>query len=512
MGSSQSTISFLDEVLTNFDHHTLELDSKFLPLAANAKISLGTLKRAIIRDQIEAVAAKIQNGELEAAKETLGGQKIFKIDVGTIEEIVRLAYAGDGANLLNSIKFAASYVSTSDLKFPALKAIHEEMMHLGHTHHTEILLLHDCLKDKGSEAALVKHIVETFKKVLVKQIIVEFSAKDYAKCVEISNKLEPRFLGEVIAAIVAIKFTGSIQNMCHFIHFVGVLEKPEFVGTAVYELFRKFQAEKILATFAACNLWAMAKYLAESSVKAEISTDTNKLLKTALNEMNKFKNQYLLQYSQLISDDYADPEDIEEKISWREMHVKNPYLGSILTDFVEYFFQGEMSQVPLLLNAANNLPLQIEVTVALEAIYEELVKHKKLESFECYLLFKSLRRLTNLANYEPSSACDILTRKTPKSISTLFSLDSSKKECRIVNSFYNEKLIFKAPNSLYTVPCEMEDEHDLWTLEIHSETNFVRIFQRQLNLSKNDGMFKNLIKWPRKKQKKNINQPHNLRV
>lgn len=491
MGSSQSVISFLDEVLSNFDSQTMALDSKFLPLAANAKISLGILKRAIIRDQIEAIAGKIQRGELEAAKESLAVQKVFKIDVGTIEEIVRLAYAGDEGNLLNSIKFAADFVPVRDLKFPALKAIYEEMLHLGHTHCMEILLLDDCMEGEGSgsiQVGNVKLAVANNKKTLLLQILIDFSAKDYTKCVYISNKLESKFLSEVIAAIVTSKINHTMKSIFHFIHFCKVLEKPENVGIAVHELFKKFKEKKVLDSFAACHLWATAKYLAASSVKVNISTETNKLITNALNEMNKHKTQYLLKYSELIFSAYADPIDGEE-ISLREMHVRNPYLRSLLNDFVEYFYEGEASQVPLMVDAVNELPLQIEVSIALEAIYDALVKHQKLESFECYLLFKSLRRLTSLPEYETNSTCEALTRRMPKSMSTLLRMDSTKNKCRIVNSFYNEKLIFKAPNSLYTVPSETVDEHDLWTLEIQNETNFVQISQCQLDQSqKNDGL------------------------
>jgi hypothetical protein len=251
----------------------------------------------------------------------------------------------------------------------------------------------------------------------------------------------------------------------------------------VHELFKKFNERQALQTFAACNLWAIVKYLSTNSVSSNISTDTNKLLTNALKKMNMHKDLYLVHYSKLVTSGYSNN---GENLSLREVHTRNPNLRSILKDFVEYFYKGKASQVPILLNAINELPLQIEVGIGLEAIYDELVNHKTVESFECYLLFKSLRRLTSLPDFETTVTCHGLTKRMPKSIATLFRLDSSKKECRIVNNFYNEKLVFKAPDSLCTVPCETKDENDMWTLEIDPDTEFVRIFQHQQNLSQDD--------------------------
>jgi hypothetical protein len=453
-------MAWFKDVISKLSMGFQNTSSQFQSHVQEVKRDFEELVGAMEREKIEGIICLIQEFKLNTAHQLLNA-RFPSLDLGTLQTILKLAYAGNASNIVKITNFSNELTSLP-LKSSAFKALYEEIQFREHTSEVYILALKNCVEqivgqcEDDLELCELKDALSVDKDDLIASVIGEdFKKGDFQKCILIYECLGPKILLDIMPAIVSTIFTGTVKNTLDFLKLLEALPCKGSVSLALEKAYNYLETLGQSKSEAALHLWAFCwNSLHTDACFSEYKDQINRILADFKKNTKEYFDIYQSYIDEPLTHDIA------------ALHTKNPHLKAIVQEFTVAYQGGDITRVRPLIKAHAKIPNPKDCIFCLKTIYiYNLVPLNQLQTHEAFQLYRALQKY-------PSESYTAIKNCIPKCITTL--LQSVSQKCRIVNKFYQEPLIL-VENSICTwIPRKATPEDKHWTILIDDETDLVK--------------------------------------
>jgi hypothetical protein len=173
-------------------------------------------------------------------------------------------------------------------------------------------------------------------------------AKDYELSTKIVKSLNSSILKDKMVSIVEkVHLAGTLEDTLLLINFSQELTYISISCAIIQALFGVLKAKNLLKTIHAMHLWSHALSVKGYENFPKINAIDQEKCTSTCTELDKNKEKYFEIYRGFVE----DPD--EKKIV--ALHNSNFDFDSILSDFVELYYDGDLEKACVLLSAANNI-------------------------------------------------------------------------------------------------------------------------------------------------------------
>jgi len=440
--------------LSLLEQFLVDLHQSFGSAPADVKIEVSGVTRAIHslqkRLKCEPSEKVAENGALKTMDEL-----IPDLDISKVINILKLIYVYEG-DLGSAIRFVASF--RVEFHQDAYEALYEDVRLKGDTEMPEILLLQRKMRrilDAGSET--MKQVDEDCKKIedrIVEEIRAE-ECKLSTKLIESTGK--SIFLEKMISIVEDVHFAGTVEETLWLIKFSQKLPLIPISCCIICTLFKVLREKNLLQTIHAMHLWAHLRILMEEEYFSNV--DQMKCTPTCT-ELDKNKELYFKIYQEYVEHPF------EKKI--KDLHESNSDLESILSDFVNFYYNGKLVKACVILNAVDNIGYFSAKFKFLSSLFERMSYFDQLGTFEAFGIFTFVKFYlsSTSTNAFHKQNFEKLKAKAPPCLQLLLWPKPAGAKFRLVNKLFNFPLSFSASKVL-CCPTENQNDDQLWSAEVN---------------------------------------------
>jgi hypothetical protein len=443
------------------DQMLVDLNRSF---GADEDISVITNAVHLVRNRLgsnlltEKVAQLAKNGDLDGALKTM---LEFPADlkISKVPNILKLLY-DDEKYLINAIRFVEK-LGVGPLQEACMYvALYEDVRLKGHTEMLEVLLLQRNMRRvvTDGDSEVLKQLDDNRLRI-VDRIVNRVKAKDYELTCKIVKTLGQDILIEQIASIVKkVHVTGSLEETLLLLNFSqGLLPETLCQCALIQALFEMLKSKVLLQSDHGMHLWTHIKAHSNNGAVQE------KCL-TVCNELAQNKEVYFEIYRGYLT----SPDTNKIKM----VHQDNCQLNWIVTDFVHFFYDGDLEKVHELLSAAKNVSKYTTRIQILQSLYEKMSLFNQLGTFEAFKLF-------TLVKHSSSNSMDASTKnkfielqaKAPPCLKTLLWPTA---EFRLINKFLNTPLHSNNTKVFCGPPAAISDAL-LWSAQVNPSNSLITL-------------------------------------
>lgn len=125
------------------------------------------------------------------------------------------------------------------------------------------------------------------------------------------------------------------------------------------------------------------KIYIEYPVLAKAKESIQKLCSNAVDKLSQNKHEYFVLYQEYI-------EEMSDHELW-SIHKKNQHLLLILTDFISFYYNGDLSRAQRLLNAVRVINQHVAAARILTQLHTLMTQQNQLTSFDAFRLFHEVK-------------------------------------------------------------------------------------------------------------------------
>jgi hypothetical protein len=235
----------------------------------------------------------------------------------------------------------------------------------------------------------------------------------------------------------------------------------------------------LLADVQAMHLWVFAKSFIETPyplLRNARAGNACKLCSGAVRKLSRNKPLYLGLYQIYVETPNG------EKI--KELHQNNTLMLSIVTDFVQFYYKGNLERAVRLLKAGKSINRCDVAIRILTSLHEEMVKHEQLSSFEAVRLFNEVKRYMSFCNSEPDDIRELLEQFKKKAFTCVSQLlwQESNTKFLLVNKFFKDANLQILEDGV-TIVCfatsGAERYSQTWRIAVDSDTSLLTLTNTQ---------------------------------
>lgn len=231
-----------------------------------------------------------------------------------------------GADTLKSAIEFVHHLQPPEVRGSAFSVLYDEVQRQKLTDDPEMLLLQKrMLESSHSDQSVRSRVTEDCERI-VDRLVVGVAAGDASLCVGIS----PEALNAAIPEVVRKAFGGgSLQETLQLVQFSTRLPLVSSSCCVVAALLDQLSARQLMRSEQALHLWAHAKYYADDATCRVLQVNSDALL-----------------------EHYRRYVEHPDRSAIQRLHRANWHLQSIVTDFLAFYFNGELKRSQHLLAAA----------------------------------------------------------------------------------------------------------------------------------------------------------------
>lgn len=242
----------------------------------------------------------------------------------------------------------------------------------------------------------VKKQVHEYCFHIISDIRTGISVKDYSISVYIVESIDSKILNENMEDIVRY-FSGSLKSIFQLIEYsinLPHIENNCFLIDALMKELENPERNLSMDSEHAMHIWAHAKYYTLHPNWLKVEANIQKLCTDAINKLSPNKQEFYEIYQKYVEEQYNYHENI------RDMHENNPHLESIVSDFVSFYYNGDVVRTQNLFTATRAITKFVAVGRILTQLHEEMHKRKELSSFEAFRLFTEAARRMSFSSFD----------------------------------------------------------------------------------------------------------------
>jgi hypothetical protein len=356
----------------------------------------------------------------------------------SIKKLLKLVYLGtDPKNLQKAIHFVQIFDRCNQSL--AYKALYEEIKLKKQTTEPEMLLL---LKKINQMVHPDVTVLDETKKQLdkdcsniISRIVKGIEEKDYSISCYATEKLDSNILDDYIHTIVN-SFATNLSGTLLLIQFSQTLPYTSKHFLLSDDLLGELENNQLLESEQSMHLWAYAKWMKRYfyPVIGESRSYDNICAKLSVN-----KDKLLQHYQNYVED--------PNKLKIKYLHERNPYLESITSEFVTFYYNGDLGRTQNLLAAANaidghvhfNRPLVGVGRRMVRTLHHEMIKSDHLNSFGAFRLFHMFQHHHSFMNKINFRMLGLLEENAPAWMRQLLWPERAT-EFLVINKFFNATL------------------------------------------------------------------------
>jgi hypothetical protein len=474
LGIDHSKVELLDRVVLELEASFVDAPASVVELAKNAASGVRLLQNSLKLKLSEHVAQLARDGDPDAAAEALA--TFFPaLQNGNVREILRLLYV-EQKDLASAIRFVEKI--RVEFQQGAYEALYDDICHKGHTRMPEMLLLQRSMV-LADESDTLERVDEDCLGI-VDQIVQGVKIEDYELSFEVVNTLGSSILDEKMACIVEkVHSAGTLEETLLLIKYSQGLLHISIQCVLIHALFKVLQSKNLLESLHGMHLWALVISVKEKANLVEEKSNQEKYLST-FNELDKNKHEYLKMYQNFIEDPSGE--------KMKALHDDNWGLHSIIPDFVEYYYEGDLLRAQTLLLAARKSKNYRSAGSILSFLYKEMILLKQEYSLEAFELFSLVKLYMTFDNYDSLSKLlkmkfEELRSMVPPCLQLLLWPEpAAGAKLRLVNKFFNSPL-FSSDSKVYCwLPGNQKDDQ-LWSARVDLNTCLVTFTHPRGNLN-----------------------------
>jgi hypothetical protein len=342
--------------------------------------------------------------------------------------------------------------------------LYEDVWFKGHTEMPEMLLLQKNMSQiLAGESETMKQLDEDCDKI-VERIVEGVKTEDYELCTKINKSFGSRILNGKMASIVAkVHSAGTLEDTLLLIKFSQQVHWISNSCVLIQALFEVLKAKNLLKTIHSMQLWAHSRGVEGQSNFLNVdASDREKCTSTCM-ELDKNKKLYFEIYQ-----GYLENLD-EEKI--RALHKSNWHLESIMSEFLDYYYDGDLEKALFLLSAAKNGCYYLTRFQILNSLYKRMGYFDQLGTFEAFRIFTRVKHNLNCSPIDVLSKQEFqkLQAKAPTCLRLLLWPEPAGAKFRLINKFFDCPLVSSDSNVFCCLPKNQKDDQ-LWSAEIDPST------------------------------------------
>jgi len=257
----------LEQMLRELDavHADLEEDELQL-LASQVKGGVLKLQNLLKRSHVKQVAGLVQTKQWDAVSEQMrrnlpGGTT----SIGNVQEVLELVFNEDNLDDLTSAILWAGQLELV-MRRGALEAIYEQMQIKGHTEQPQVLMLSRRIA-KLRPVSVLKPQLDRHCQEIIQRVVQGIKHKDYTltlQIVELNDFVEGELITNEMMAQVVAKFDVSVLK--EVLLLIQYCVKLPAIGNCCFfvdALLKALEANQLMESEQALQLWAVAKYVKE---------------------------------------------------------------------------------------------------------------------------------------------------------------------------------------------------------------------------------------------------------
>lgn len=277
----------------------------------------------------------------------------------------------------------------------------------------------------------------------------------------------------MLPSIVSKFFDGTREKTLQLIQFsqelqeTGISNKCFMIDAILNELVHN----NLLESEQAMHLWAHAIYVLKETNRPFVGPSLKKL-QSAINKLSQNKDTFFEHYKMYLED--PDTNKI------RALHQSNRQLRSIVSDFVSYYYDGDLVKAQTLLTASRQISRYSAVGRILMRLHEEMAKRNQLSNFEVVRIFNDVRNRTrmnleeNLMSPQFGRSFQLLQEKVPTCLRQLLWPEGASK-FHLVNKYFNTTLCAQAVNNTFICACSHQQPDTVWRIIVDPDTALLTI-------------------------------------
>jgi hypothetical protein len=408
----------------------------------------------------ERVAQLVKDGNLDVAFKTM--QKHFpELKISKVINILKLIY--DNEKCLRS---AIGFVEKLRVEFKreAYEALYENVQLKGHSQMPEILLLQRNIIFAGGRSELLKQVDEDCNKI-VDRIVEGVRAKNHELSTAIVKTLGSSILEGKMALIVEkVHSAGTLEDTLLLLKFSRGLTKISCQCILIQALFSVHKSKNLLATDQSMNLWAHVKDLLEYEKFTGDNAQDKEKCTSICTELSKNLPTYFEIYQ-----GYVESQDGNKIFT---LHKDNWQLQSILPQFIDFYYDGDLVKAGHLLWAANNMFTYLARFITVNSLYQKMVQFGQSNTFEVFRIFTLVK--SNLGDgiidTFPKQKFRELQKKAPPCLRLLLWPKPAGAKFRLVNKVLKTPLFCVNMKVLCGIPPASCRDAQSWIAEVDPST------------------------------------------
>lgn len=263
-----------------------------------------------------------------------------------------------------------------------------------------LLLQRDIWYMQATAGTIFKEVVnqvQAYCSHIISNIRSGMSVNDYSISVHIVESIDSTLLNDNMEDIAISIFSGSLKSIFQLIEYsinLPHIENNCYLIEALMKELENPERKLSLDSEFAMHIWAHAKYFTLHPKWLKVDANMQKLCTDVIKKLSANKQKFYEIYQKYVEEQY----NYHEKI--RDLHENNPHLESIVSDFVSFYYNGNVGRTQNLLTATRAVTKFVAVGRILTQLHAEMHKRKELSSFEAFRLFTEAARRMSFSSFD----------------------------------------------------------------------------------------------------------------
>jgi hypothetical protein len=453
-------LEMLDQILVDLDKSFSGAREGVKYVVSGVTTAIHSLQICLKCELSEQVARLARAGDLDGAVTTLH-EHYPDLIIGKVIDILRLLYVS-GDDLVSAIRFVEKM--GEQFKQVAYEVLYEDVRLKGHTEMPEILLLQRNMILAGGESEVLKQVDEDCNKI-VDRIVEGVKTKNYELSFAIVKTLSSSILEGKMALIVEkVHSAGTLEETLLLTHFSQKLLNLSSSLVFTQAFFEVLKSKNLLGTEHGLHLLAYARGATEHANFPTVDKcDQEQCISTCI-ELDKNKDVYFEIYR-----GYVENPD-ERKI--RAVHQDNMLLQWIVSEFVDFYYDGDLEKACALLSTAKNICYFSSRLQIMKSLYEKMAHFDQLNTFEAFRIFTLVKY-----NLTVSSSNAIFNHKfkelqalAPPCLRLLLWPENAEAKFRLINKYFSSPLFITSDSKIFCWLPGTQSENQLWSAHVDTST------------------------------------------
>jgi hypothetical protein len=339
----------------------------------------------------------------------------------------------------------------------------------------EILLLHRRMIMAIKESEVLKQVDEDCNKI-VDRIVEGVKAENFDLSEEIFRSCGSSILEVNMALIVVrVHLAGTLEDTLLLLKYSRKLPMILCQRALIQALFETLKSKNLIETEHGLHLWAHAK-----SVQVQIDAE----LVNRASDQEEFTSTFSMLCSNRLTffkiyQSYIENSD-RGKIT--ALHKSNWQLKWTVSEFVDFYYDGDLVKAGRLLSAAKNLYYCSRIHI-LNSLHKKMSQFDQLGTFEAFRIFTLTKEDQNAAHSSWREKYEELQAKAPPCLQLLLWPKPAGVKFRLVNEYLKTPLYCVNMKVLCGVPPASCRDTQSWSAQTDPSSGLTTFKVQERNFS-----------------------------